>query len=232
MTSSACYGSSWSVIVWCCWSALIVCLPGPERRSKARAAAADEDGRRRGRRRDRAADPRSRSQAGGGEAGAGRAGRQSAGLSSCWATPGRTKTSVMLHSGLEPELLAGQVYQNNAVAPTRTANFWFSRRAIFVEAGGKLLADVRQMEPADPEAAAAVVGGGQGRAGAARGGGLLRLRDLHASPARRTPPVAAARNLRARLGEISQAMGINLPVYVLFTQDRTACRSSRNTSAI
>ena len=30
--------------------------------------------------------------------------------------------------------------------------------------------------------------------------------------------VAAARNLRARLGEISQALGINLPVYVLFTK--------------
>ena len=30
--------------------------------------------------------------------------------------------------------------------------------------------------------------------------------------------VAAARNLRARLGEISEALGINLPVYVLFTK--------------
>src|SRR5579883_1977889 len=52
--------------------------------------------------------------------------------------PGSTKTSVMLHSGLDPELLAGQVYQGGNVAPTRSANFWFSRKSVFVEAGGKL----------------------------------------------------------------------------------------------
>ena len=51
---------------------------------------------------------------------------------------GATKTSVMLHSGLDPELIAGQVYQGGNVAPTRTANFWFSRRSVFVEAGGRL----------------------------------------------------------------------------------------------
>jgi type VI secretion system protein ImpL len=51
---------------------------------------------------------------------------------------GATKTCVMLHSGLDPELIAGQVYQGGNVAPTRTANFWFSRRSVFVETGGRL----------------------------------------------------------------------------------------------
>ena len=32
-----------------------------------------------------------------------------------------TKTSVMVHSGLDPELLAGQVYQNLDIVPTRGA---------------------------------------------------------------------------------------------------------------
>ena len=41
----------------------------------------------------------------------------------------------MLHSGLEPELLAGQVYQNGNVAPTTSANVWFSRGSLFLEAG-------------------------------------------------------------------------------------------------
>src|SRR5579863_9974373 len=54
---------------------------------------------------------------------------------------GTTKTSVMMNSGLDAELLAGQVYQANAVVPTRTANLWFARRSIFVEAGGKLPGD-------------------------------------------------------------------------------------------
>lgn len=51
------------------------------------------------------------------------------------------KTSVMLHSGLDPELLAGQVYQQGNVTATRTANLWYSRRAIFIEAAGRLLSD-------------------------------------------------------------------------------------------
>ncbi len=54
---------------------------------------------------------------------------------------GSAKTSVMLHSGLDPELLAGQVHQNSNVVPTRSANIWFTRRSVFVEAGGKLPAD-------------------------------------------------------------------------------------------
>ena len=55
--------------------------------------------------------------------------------------PGSTKTSTLLNSGLDPELLAGNVYQDNAVAPTRAANFWFACGMVFVEAGGKLLSE-------------------------------------------------------------------------------------------
>ncbi len=55
--------------------------------------------------------------------------RQSARSSSCCGEAGSAKTSVMLHSGLDPELLAGQVYQNSNVVPTRSANIWFSRRS-------------------------------------------------------------------------------------------------------
>ncbi len=49
-----------------------------------------------------------------------------------------TKTSTMLHSGLEPELLAGQIYEHGNVTSTRSANLWYSQQTIFVEAGGKL----------------------------------------------------------------------------------------------
>jgi type VI secretion system protein ImpL len=54
--------------------------------------------------------------------------------------PGSAKTHSMVHSGLEPELLAGQVYHDVAVLPTRTGNMWFSRQALFVEAGGSMVA--------------------------------------------------------------------------------------------
>ena len=130
---------------------------------------------------------------------------------------GSTKTSIMTNSGLEAELLAGQVYQNNAVVPTRAANFWFARRSVFVEAGGNLPGDsgkwhrlIRKLAPRG-----SVVGKGEqaGRAAIVCYDceNFTRQGALEAA-------VAAARNLRARLGEISQTLGINLPVYVLFTK--------------
>src|SRR6266849_2761252 len=51
------------------------------------------------------------------------------------------KTCVATQSGLEPELLSGQVYQEGNIASTRLANLWFARKAVFVEMGGKTLGD-------------------------------------------------------------------------------------------
>jgi type VI secretion system protein ImpL len=130
---------------------------------------------------------------------------------------GGAKTSVMLHCGLDPELLAGQVYQNADVAPTRAANLWFSRRSIFAEAGGKLLAEsaqwsrfVRAMRPRS----SVFRKGGQ----APRAAVVSVDCETFTLAGAQEALANAARTLRARLGEISQALGINLPVYVLFTK--------------
>jgi type VI secretion system protein ImpL len=132
---------------------------------------------------------------------------------------GSTKTSTMIHSGLEPELIAGQVFQDATVVPTRSANLWFARRSIFVEAGGRLMADnagwqrlVRRLRP--------------GKLGAAFGKGQQAPRAAVVCfdcetfvRAGSTDAIAmASRSLHARLSGISQALGINLPVYVLFTR--------------
>ena len=51
------------------------------------------------------------------------------------------KTSTIVNSGIEPELLAGQLYQDNAIAPTRSANLWFARGTALVEVGRRTLGD-------------------------------------------------------------------------------------------
>jgi type VI secretion system protein ImpL len=131
--------------------------------------------------------------------------------------PGSTKTSVMLHSGLDAELIAGQVYQNSNVVPTRNANFWFARRSIFVEAGGRLPSEsakwqklIKRLTPK-----ASVVGKGEQ---APRAAIVCYDCETFTRPGALEAAAASARNLRARLGEISQTLGINLPVYVLFTK--------------
>jgi type VI secretion system protein ImpL len=130
---------------------------------------------------------------------------------------GSTKTSVMLHSGLDPELLAGQVYQQGNVTSTRAANIWYSRQSVFIEAGGALLAQPAQwrqlaarLRPRGPVAAK----------GAQAPRAAIVCFDCENFTRQNAADLVAnaARNLRARLGEISQALGINLPVYVLFTK--------------
>ncbi|MGK4495695.1 hypothetical protein ACSLVN_28190, partial [Klebsiella pneumoniae] len=52
---------------------------------------------------------------------------------------GTAKTSTVVHSGLDPELLAGQVYRDKDLIPTRAANIWYAHGAVLVEAAGKIV---------------------------------------------------------------------------------------------
>jgi len=46
---------------------------------------------------------------------------------------GSAKTHTVLHSGLDPELLSGQMYDENNLLPTPTANIWFTKHTVFVD---------------------------------------------------------------------------------------------------
>ncbi len=132
---------------------------------------------------------------------------------------GTAKTSILLHSGLEPELLTGQVYQDNVVTSTRGANIFYGRDTVFVEAGGSLMANpgawkmlVAKLRPGRLKSL--VGGGGQ----APRG--VLLCFDLETFSRRGAADAigSAARYLHDRLGDISEVLGISFPVYVLFTR--------------
>ncbi len=132
---------------------------------------------------------------------------------------GTSKTTSILQSGLEPELLAGQVYQQSEVTPTRSANIWYARGFAYVEAGGALLGDpaswvrlVKNLQPGKLKSAA----GNNGHAPRA----VLLCVSLESflAPGASAAMETAARYLNARLSEISEMLGINFPVYVLFTK--------------
>ena len=137
---------------------------------------------------------------------------------------GTTKTSVVVHSGLDPELLAGQVYQDNNVVSTGSANVWFTRNCIFVEAGGRLLARpeswTRLVNKIQPGKLKSALSKGEQSPRA-----VLLCFDCESftKPGSAEQVAATGRYLQARLGEISQLLGISFPVYVLFTRiDRLA----------
>jgi len=54
---------------------------------------------------------------------------------------GSAKTSIVMQSGVEPELVAGQAMQDNAPVPTRSVNLWYSRNTLFIDPAGSVVAD-------------------------------------------------------------------------------------------
>ena len=132
---------------------------------------------------------------------------------------GSAKTSSIVHSGLDPELLAGHVFQENLVAPTRTANLWFTRRAVVAEAGGKLPQDGgswgRLLRRLRPGTLAPLFGRG---AQAPRAAVVCFSCDEFLQPGATESIAASARYLRGCLEQASKTFGSRLPVYVIFTK--------------
>lgn len=132
---------------------------------------------------------------------------------------GSAKTSVVMHCGLEPELLAGQTMQDSATVPTRALNLWYSRNIIFAEAGGGLLNEpsrwAKMVRKLAPPQLTSVFGRGVPSPRAA-----LVCVDGEAFMTQGAAESLAglADQLRTRLHDISQLLGISLPVYVLFTR--------------
>ena len=132
---------------------------------------------------------------------------------------GSTKTSSIVRSGLDVELLVGDVFRDDAVVTTRGANLWFGRNTLFVEAGRDIADDanrwrwlMRRLQPARLKGA---LSSGQQAPRVAvvcySCEGLTAANAVDAA-------AAAARTLRDRLGQLAQEFGIRLPVYVVFSK--------------
>jgi len=132
---------------------------------------------------------------------------------------GSTKTTVVIHSALDPELLAGQVYRDNEVLPTSAANIWYTREAILVDPAGSMMGQAdrwrRLVRLLQPGRFSAAIGK---RAQAPRAALVCFDCETFLQPGASETAVSAARRLSVRLQEVSQLLGISFPVYVLFTK--------------
>jgi type VI secretion system protein ImpL len=138
---------------------------------------------------------------------------------------GAAKSSIFVNSGVEPDLLAGQVYQDKSIIPTRPANLWLAQRSVFIEAGGGLANNpdrwVHLIKRLQPPRLKALF---QRKSQAPRAAIVCVECDTFLRAGADDALSATARKINARLGEISQTLGIQLPVYVLFTKlDRLSC---------
>jgi len=132
---------------------------------------------------------------------------------------GTTKSSIVTNSGIDAELLHGEVFRGDAVIPTNPVNVWYAQGKVLVEAGGGLLDDsgrwTRLLSHLRASRVAAAVGRGRQ---APRVVVVCFGCDELVKPGASETVTAAARRLRARLSEVSQELGIRLPVYVIFTR--------------
>ena len=134
-------------------------------------------------------------------------------------TPGSTKTSSVVRSGLDAELLTGDVFRDDAVVTTRGANIWFGRNTLFVEPGRDIADDATRwrwfMHRLQPGRLKGALSSGQQAPRVAVV--CFSCEGLTAANAADSA-TAAARALRERLGQLAQTFGIRLPVYVVFSK--------------
>jgi type VI secretion system protein ImpL len=133
--------------------------------------------------------------------------------------PGCAKTTAVVHSGLEPDLLAGEVHHADRISPTGGVNLWYTRDTVLLEVGGRFAADAarwpRLIERIRPHRLAAIL---TGRPHAPRSVVVCFSCDELVKPGPPEAVLAAAREYRALLLRLAQGFGTQLPVYALFTK--------------
>jgi type VI secretion system protein ImpL len=129
------------------------------------------------------------------------------------------KTQTVLQSGLDPDLIAGNVYRDGMVAPTQLANIWLAGNYVFVEAGGAMLRQsplwLRLVRTTIPARLASVFGDSRLPA---RSIMVCVSIERILAPNTSEQIRALAQRLNERLRQLSQTLGISLPIYVLFTK--------------
>jgi type VI secretion system protein ImpL len=128
------------------------------------------------------------------------------------------KTTTILKSGLDPELLAGQVYRDQDILPTPVVNLWYTRQAVIVEAGEALRQDVRLwsrlVRRTRPKAYRAAFGPGAPVRAAIVCVSCERFLGTTATEV----SIASARATGEQLRDLSRQLGTELPVYVVLTK--------------
>jgi type VI secretion system protein ImpL len=128
------------------------------------------------------------------------------------------KTTTILHSSLDAELIAGHIYSANEVVATPLVNIWYAAGFAIVEAGQAIRASApllaRLLDRTRPVAYRSAFGKGA----PPRAAVVCVSMERFFSPDAATSSIATARAAGAQLREISRRMGTAIPVYILFTK--------------
>lgn len=128
------------------------------------------------------------------------------------------KTTAILKSGFDPELLAGQVYRDQDVVATPVVNLWYAHSCIFAEAGDAVRkAPVlwrRLIRKSRPKATRSAIG----KQAPIRAAVVCVSSELFLGAAATDASLAAARATNQMLRDLAQQLGTEVPVYVILTK--------------
>ena len=128
------------------------------------------------------------------------------------------KTTSVLKSGLDPELLAGQIYRDQDVIATPVVNLWYTQQCVIVEAGDAVRRSpalwsklIRRTRPKAYRSA-------MGAQAPVRAAVVCISCELFLGASASEASLAAARATNQMLRDLAQHLGTEVPVYVVFTK--------------
>lgn len=128
------------------------------------------------------------------------------------------KTTTVLKSGLDPELIAGQVYRNQEIAPTPVANIWYTRECVLVEAGEAVRKNPALWSKLIRKTRPQLVRSAMGKQAPTRAAVLCVSAEQFSGPSAQDAVMAAARAGNQMLRDLARQMGTGIPVYVIVTK--------------
>jgi len=128
------------------------------------------------------------------------------------------KTTAVIKSGFDPELLAGQVYRDQDIVATPVINLWYAHSCIFAETGDAVRKAPalwhRLIRKSRPKATRSALG----KQAPVRAAVVCVSSEVFLGAAAADAAVAAARSTNQMLRDLAQQLGTEVPVYVILTK--------------
>ncbi len=131
---------------------------------------------------------------------------------------GSAKTTTVLKSGLDPELLAGSASQDGEQVPTAVINLWFTKAAALLEVGASVRSNATLLGRLVHRTRAKAYRSAFGSGAAPRAVVVCLSADQLLVQDAGQSLMTSARATGTQLREISRILGMPVPVYVIITK--------------
>lgn len=132
--------------------------------------------------------------------------------------PNSGKTTAISKSGMDPELLAGQVYQDNSVIATRQFNVWYADGAVFLDAGELLTRNASQWTALVKKTTLGLLSSLTRSQRPLRAAVVCISSEVFFGSGTAEKLIALSRETNAALRAIARQLGTDLPVHVVLTK--------------